>query len=252
MVRRKPPTSRPEPRQLTVEEMKKAVSRIQRRIEELNALDPATASDDQVRAVERSIEETLCQVFGKGTDDYYLFASATNLDKGPLTIGMRRTERETRGYWAQGKTSALSTLGGAVRTLEERIEYADPEDAAAPPPEPPRERPGPGRSVVNVYGSGNFVGNASHSNVTFNVVKGDFGSLKQALAGKGVSQTDIEELRSALEAEPTPPPNGKHGPRVAKWIGSMVAKAAEGTWGVAVGAAGTLLAQLIGGYYGLE
>jgi hypothetical protein len=84
-----------------------------------------------------------------------------------------------------------------------------------------------------------------------NVAQGSFPSLRQALLGHGISQADIDELKGALDAEPTPP-TGRLGPRVAGWMGKMVTKAAEGTWGVTVGVAGDLLAKALGKYYGLS
>jgi hypothetical protein len=249
---------------MTVEEMERGIIILQRRIKELNALAPDAASRNDVTTVQRAIEESLDRIFGRDTNDYDRFISAAHLDKRPLNLGAIVVRGDairsdgsrmldTRRAWAEGKASALSTLEAAIRMLEERIEYADPADtAAAPPTEPPRERSGSGKQIYNIHGPANIVGNATHSHVVFNVVQGDFASLKQALSQKGVSEADIQELQSAVKAEPTLPAGGKHGPRVATWIGKMVTKAAQGAWDISVGAAGALLAQLIGSYYGLE
>lgn len=105
---------------------------------------------------------------------------------------------------------------------------------------------------TTVYGgAANFVGSASESSITFNIKPTDFLSLRQALIDNGVSPEDVAELKTALESEPAPSAPEKFGPKVSAWIGKMVAKAGQGGWNIAVGAAGSLLAQAIARYYGL-
>lgn len=114
MPRRIPAASRPEPRRMTVEEMQKAIGRIQRRIEELNKVDPATASEHDVATVQRAIEESLDLIFGRRTHDYDRFISAARLDKGPVRIGViaargcpfRRSPRGLRTRTRPRRTSA--------------------------------------------------------------------------------------------------------------------------------------------------
>jgi hypothetical protein len=100
-------------------------------------------------------------------------------------------------------------------------------------------------------GSANFVGIATASSITFNIEPRNFSALERVLAEKGVSAADLAELKEAVESDPTPPTAASFGPKVSSWIGKMVGKAADGTWNVGVGAAGTLLAELIAKYYGL-
>ena len=63
---------------------------------------------------------------------------------------------------------------------------------------------------------------------------------------------DISDLQQAVENDGQPTNEGKLGPRVSSWIGGMVKKAADGSWGVGVSAAGNLLARAIAKYYGLQ
>lgn len=102
---------------------------------------------------------------------------------------------------------------------------------------------------TTVHGSVGVLGTANNSVV--NVTTNDWTSLAQFLVSNGVAQTDIDELHTAVVAEPKPEA-GKLGPRVSKWIGKMVGKAADGSWQVGLGAAGNLLAQAITAYYGLR
>lgn len=105
---------------------------------------------------------------------------------------------------------------------------------------------------TTVYGgAANVVGSAADSSVTFNVNQGDFASLRQALMANDVADEDVQELEQALQAEPAPAEGGGYGPRVSAWVATMMQKAADGSWQIGVGAAGTLVAQLIAKFYGL-
>ena len=100
-------------------------------------------------------------------------------------------------------------------------------------------------------GAANLVGHATGAMVTFNVTQGDFETLRQALVANSVAVEDIGELQQALTAEAAPTEAGKYGPRVSAWISKMMQKAADGSWQIGVGAAGTLIGQLIAKFYGI-
>lgn len=110
-------------------------------------------------------------------------------------------------------------------------------------------------NVFNTYIMGN-VGNVAsgssnveqHATVTIN--QGDFESLSKFLKSLGVDESDIAELRDAVEAEPTTTKAG-FGRRVAGWIGKMVTKSAQGLWRVATTTASAVLTKAIAQYYGL-
>lgn len=99
-------------------------------------------------------------------------------------------------------------------------------------------------------GSANLVGIANVSSIVFNITTGDLSSLEKALSENGISEEDIEKLRVAVESEEKQAQKDGFGPKVSLWIGKMMQKAAEGTWGAGVGAGGALLAQALGKYYG--
>jgi AbiTii len=105
---------------------------------------------------------------------------------------------------------------------------------------------------LTVYGgAANVVGAATESNITINIGTKDFSALGQLLIEKGVSSTDIADLKAALDSDPTPLNPEGFGPKVSSWVGKMVGKAAAGSWNIGLGAAGNLLAQAIAKYYGL-
>jgi hypothetical protein len=97
----------------------------------------------------------------------------------------------------------------------------------------------------------NVVGHAVNSPVTFNILPKDFKSLASALSEKGLAPADIAELEAALDTDPEPSER-KFGPKVAGWIGQMMKKAADGTWKIALGAAGQILADSVWRYYDLK
>lgn len=105
---------------------------------------------------------------------------------------------------------------------------------------------------TTVYGgSANLVGTASHSTIEFHIEARNFATLERVLRENGVDEDDLKELKAAIESGEQPTASKGFGPKVSAWIAKMVKKAAEGSWGVGVGAAGTLLAQALSKYYGL-
>lgn len=105
---------------------------------------------------------------------------------------------------------------------------------------------------TTVYGgAANLVGTASDSSIAFNIGPKDFSSLERILVAKGVSTEDVGDLKAALDSDPLPTTPESFGPKVASWMGMMVAKAASGGWGIGINAAGNLLSQAITKYYGL-
>ena len=106
---------------------------------------------------------------------------------------------------------------------------------------------------TTVYGgAANLVGNASNSPVSFNISQGNFESLAKVLADNGIQSGDIESLSKDIHADALPIKGKGFGPRVSAWIAAMIQKAADGSWNIGIGAAGTLLADAISRYYGLQ
>jgi hypothetical protein len=105
---------------------------------------------------------------------------------------------------------------------------------------------------TTVYGgAANLVGTANASMIKFNMNVKDFSSLEAVLRDHGVAEPELTDLRDAVQSEQELKPGQRFGPKVSAWIGKMVGKAADGTWNIALEAAGNLLAQVIKKYYGL-
>lgn len=83
------------------------------------------------------------------------------------------------------------------------------------------------------------------------VTPGKFASLASYLRAQGVDETDISALEDAVRNDPEPKGTEKFGSGVSGWIGRMVGKAAEGSWGVAIGTAANMLGKALTKFYGL-
>lgn len=104
-------------------------------------------------------------------------------------------------------------------------------------------------------GSANLIAAANSSTFTFNVdsvEKGSYASLESVLKESEISEEDLQELKVAIAEEPELSEDKKFGPKVASWMGKMVAKAADGGWTVSAGAAGNILAEVLSKFYGLS
>ncbi|TKC89321.1 hypothetical protein FAZ69_10230 [Trinickia terrae] len=98
------------------------------------------------------------------------------------------------------------------------------------------------------------IGSSNETTITNTVTKGDFTALAKAFKATGVSETDVDELKAAVDDDdPKAVAETKQfGPRVKAWMGRMSAKAIDGAWSIGIGAAGNLLAVALGSYYGIK
>lgn len=107
-------------------------------------------------------------------------------------------------------------------------------------------------NITNFQGVlGNVTNSTLSQNLKINVKAHDYGSLKAFLLSIGLSENDLNDLEKAIRSDPIAKTKNKFGKKVSSWMGRMLAKAANGSWRVSAAAAGNLLAQAIGAYYGL-
>ncbi|AYO54406.1 AbiTii domain-containing protein [Acinetobacter wuhouensis] len=107
-------------------------------------------------------------------------------------------------------------------------------------------------NIKNMQGvAGNVTGGTINQNNQMNIQPKDFDSLAKHLMQNKVEFSDIQALQEAIESDPAPCEPNKLGSNVSSWIGSMIGKAANGSWDVGIAVAGTLLAEAISKYYGL-
>lgn len=80
----------------------------------------------------------------------------------------------------------------------------------------------------------------------------DFEQLAKYLAGHNIEKSDIDNLKLAIDTDENPSANKKFGTNVSSWIGSMVSKAATGSWSISLATAANVLGTGISKYYGLS
>ncbi len=127
MATRKPP---PPPAQanLTVDQMRKGIARLERLIGEIEAFDATKLTKrwgPEQTTLETTIEGTLTSVFGHETVEYRRYAQATKLDHGAvvMSFGMRACDEghEARQYVSEGKVQAVQILRSAINWLHDEI-----------------------------------------------------------------------------------------------------------------------------------
>jgi len=119
---------RPEPASLSIEQMRRGIERLNRRIVELEAFDPQAVRKrrpPEVTALQNAIDEALTTAFGHATIQYRRYVGAIRLDNGPMAIAGSRSEMDqayrARQYLTEGKEKSLILLRQAVKSLEEEI-----------------------------------------------------------------------------------------------------------------------------------
>lgn len=113
---------------LSVEEMKRGIQRIQRRLDEVTQFDPKTLDprdpSGTVRPLSASIETALTETFGRGTIEYIRYATAARFD---WPIGyMNDVQHHIKvKHVAEDRERSIQLLTAAIELLEERLEVAD-------------------------------------------------------------------------------------------------------------------------------
>ena len=114
---------------------------------------------------------------------------------------------------------------------------------------------GKSQSAISIQNFQGVLGDVSGGNISqsmsMTVTPGKFDSLAEYFREQDVTEEDIKLLEKAITEDPEVNESGEFGPKISSWIGRMTSKAADGSWAVSVGAAGSLLATAIAKFYGL-
>lgn len=111
--------------------------------------------------------------------------------------------------------------------------------------------------VFNTFISGNVQnvatgGNTITQNATIEVIPQDFESLADYLRQNHVEDTDITELKTAINGDKADKNESTEiGARVASWMASMMNKSAKGIWKIGTDTAVSVITKAIHSYYGL-
>jgi predicted nucleotide-binding protein len=117
-------------RQLPIEpdlspaQIRAAIARFQRRIDDLRAFDPQTVQarkDPRIDALEAAIAEALTEAFGYETPTYRRYHSATSLDTASVNYLHPTPLHEVISGLEHGKERALVLLDQAIKSFEEKL-----------------------------------------------------------------------------------------------------------------------------------
>ncbi|GAA4239620.1 hypothetical protein GCM10022291_34700 [Postechiella marina] len=109
------------------------------------------------------------------------------------------------------------------------------------------------QTIINTSGDGNVVNTGDKNKISAKIIieKGNKDALVKHLQESGVSEQDTAELIEIIDTEEPNSENKTFGKKVNDWTKKMIGKAVDGTWNISLGAAGNLLAEAIGKYYGM-
>ena len=103
----------------TVEEVDRAIVKLKRRLEELQALDPARIKYDDpgVRSAAQNFSDTMLAVYGPRSPEYRRF-QYHRIQHGGEWVGMGEDNRQ--GNFANGVRHTIEAIANLIRRLEER------------------------------------------------------------------------------------------------------------------------------------
>ena len=125
---RKPKQPDQRPAELSSEQMRAAIPRLKKRIEELREADVNVQnfSDPALRVLEQKTDDTLAKIFGQDTHEYRRFR--IDLYSGPLYSDM--PVNEIREGYSKGVQKAIASLCGIIELFQEQI-GAEPESPSS-------------------------------------------------------------------------------------------------------------------------
>lgn len=118
-----PHSSAPPSADLSLDDLKRGIARLQRRIREVEALNPmvvAPFNKAPVIALQAAIEDTLAQTFGNDTVEYRRYEPAARFDQAILRVN-KQHPLGTMAVVQEHRAHSLALLKQAVASLEERL-----------------------------------------------------------------------------------------------------------------------------------
>jgi predicted nucleotide-binding protein len=126
---RQPPPPAYRPADLTVDQISRAIPRLQKRIADLEKLDFSQMHERggaDIQGIKVSIEQTLEEIFGNYSTEYRRYSPAAVLSGGPLSMSLPgrggRQGTDHRPYYEKSKQQSIALLRQAIQGLEERRE----------------------------------------------------------------------------------------------------------------------------------
>jgi len=122
MAKRQQPE--PKPANLGAEQIRAALPSLERRLAEVQALDPQLAArgrDDSFDELRLKIDDTLVSIFGNNTVEYHRFR-IHSLYNGPIYMGRRTPPQEQLRGYEQGKQDAITKLQTIISLFKEKLD----------------------------------------------------------------------------------------------------------------------------------
>lgn len=110
---------------VSADEMRAAIPRIERRIDDLKKFDVSSVharSDPRIKALEASIDRTLVSIFGADSVEYERYRLAKNLDTAGLNLYGGPPLSEVLEGLEKGKERAITLLKGIVAWFREELD----------------------------------------------------------------------------------------------------------------------------------
>ncbi|HTG34034.1 MAG TPA: TIGR02391 family protein [Thermoanaerobaculia bacterium] len=153
-------TKEPEPRraELRPEQMRSALPRLRKRIEELRAVDVNTIQvrwDPATEALEQKVNSTLSDIFGPNTVEYQEFGDV-RLDRAPTYLMDEAPLYEIREGLSRGISMVISSLEAIISLFQEKLgdESLDSTDRARQAFSSLELHPEIARAVTNLFEDG--------------------------------------------------------------------------------------------------
>lgn len=229
MAARRTPPQKPERPHQTAEQKRRCIDKINTRIADLTAFDPATIQqehgDPQVKALQVSIETALATSFGQGTSEYNRYSQAAFLDRAAIRMNSRSSWIDARGGYAddnrndlreavqaisKAKAASLALLGEAVKALEEEIEdmqlvptmaSSAAETAAHRPSSPFNIHVSGQNSRVNIHSHDQSVNTIKIQASDFEPLANELRQLRETLTAQAKSAQDLVTIGAIATAE---------------------------------------------------
>jgi uncharacterized protein (TIGR02391 family) len=123
-TRKAQPAQQPRPANLTPDQMRAAIPKLRRRIQDLEAFDPSSIQkrfDPQVEALDTKLEDTVASIFGTDTVEYSRFQTS-GLDTAGISWGMEIPHRDVIAGLVRGKERQLANLRAIIELFEEKLD----------------------------------------------------------------------------------------------------------------------------------
>ncbi|MDM1525552.1 hypothetical protein HX091_06260 [Myroides odoratimimus] len=108
------------------------------------------------------------------------------------------------------------------------------------------------QTIINNSGNGNSINTGDNNDIIVNnnILNSNIKYLTKVLEENNVSSEDIKEIEDVILNDNHDYDNKTFGDKTKKWLTKMLGKSVDGSWNIAIGTAGNLLADLLNKFIG--